>query len=62
IEIAVRMGLNVQHEKEQLLIAGCERETLAQLNRELNNAGILVYSIAPAQQDLESVFLQLIGQ
>jgi ABC-type multidrug transport system ATPase subunit len=61
-EIASRMGLNVRHEKDQLLIAGCERETLAQLNRELNNAGILVYSIAPAQQDLESVFLQLIGQ
>jgi lantibiotic transport system ATP-binding protein len=60
--IAARMGLNAQHQNEQLHITGCERETLAQLNRELNNAGILVYSMAPAQQDLESVFLQLIGQ
>jgi lantibiotic transport system ATP-binding protein len=61
-EIAARLGLNVLHQNEQLHITGCERDSLAQLNRELNNTGILVYSMAPAQQDLESVFLQLIGQ
>lgn len=59
LEIAAAAGMAATHQGDVLQLAHCSREQLAAFNAELHAAGILVYQLAPAAGDLESVFIQL---
>jgi lantibiotic transport system ATP-binding protein len=59
LEIAAATGLTATTNHQMLHLANCTREQLAAYNAQLHAAGLLVYQLAPAAGDLESVFLQL---
>jgi lantibiotic transport system ATP-binding protein len=58
--ILVANGLQPSNSGGQLTIPMVEKETIAELNKQLVNAGIRVYEINVLKSDLESIFIDLV--
>lgn len=60
--ILAQSGFNGHLEGDQILLPLPQREQIAQLNVNLIQAGLAVYSLQVNQRDLETIFIDLINQ
>jgi lantibiotic transport system ATP-binding protein len=61
-EVAASLQLNGRVEEDKLILPIPSTETIANLNRQLVNAGIDVYEMSVVKKDLETIFMELINQ
>lgn len=60
--VAGSLQLNGRVEEDKLILPIPSTETIANLNRQLVNAGIDVYEMSVVKKDLETIFMELINQ
>jgi lantibiotic transport system ATP-binding protein len=62
INLLAAMGIVAKKRNELLLLPDMPKEKLAEINRALISASIDVYRLEPRQNDLESVFMNMVNQ
>jgi ABC-type multidrug transport system ATPase subunit len=60
-KVAESLGFETIHNNGKIVISRLEREQVARLNRELVQSGIEIYRIGKAENDLENIFFDVIG-
>lgn len=61
VALASRLGMAARVERERVIVPALIREDAGRLTSLLASSGIVLYEIVTARQDLEHVFLDLIG-
>lgn len=60
-QLLQQLNIAVQEDSGKLLIPAQQQENIAAINRQLVHAGISVYAIQPVQNNLETIFMNLIN-
>jgi ABC-2 type transport system ATP-binding protein len=61
IEVLIRLGLSAERKNGFLVLPHVPKEKLAEINRLLVQEAIDVYRIAPTQNDLETIFMEMVA-
>jgi ABC-type multidrug transport system ATPase subunit len=62
IAVLIKLGLAAERKNGLLILQNLSKERLAEINKALVHESIDVYRIAPIQNDLESIFMDMVNQ
>ena len=62
VEILSKLQLTATIENGKIILPIPSKEMIANLNRQLINAGVDVFEMSPVKKDLETIFMELINQ